>query len=128
MKFNLKNFKTAILLFLSEVLIAQTTGFIRHTVGDYLVVILLYFLVKSFFDIPTKKLAFGIFLFSFSVEILQYFSIVKHLGLQHNKLANIIIGNTFSFTDLLAYLLGVLTILLFEPTKKSYINAYKTPY
>ena len=114
MKFNFKSFKTFILLFLTEVIIAQTSGFIRHTVGDFLVVILLYFLVKSFFDISPKKLALSILIFSFTIEILQNYNLVKTLGLEHNKVASIIIGNTFSYGDLIAYTLGVITVLIIE--------------
>ncbi|WBX71872.1 ribosomal maturation YjgA family protein [Tenacibaculum retecalamus] len=114
MKFNFKSFKTFILLFLTEVIIAQTSGFIRHTVGDFLVVILLYFLVKSFFYISPKKLALSILIFSFTIEILQNYNLVKTLGLEHNKVASIIIGNTFSYGDLIAYLLGVITVYYIE--------------
>ncbi|MCT4697640.1 ribosomal maturation YjgA family protein [Tenacibaculum haliotis] len=114
MKFNFKSFKTFILLFLTEVIIAQTSGFIRHTVGDFLVVILLYFFVKSFFDISPKKLALSILIFSFTIEILQNYNLVKTLGLEHNKVASIIIGNTFSYGDLIAYALGVITVLIIE--------------
>ena len=110
MKFNLKSFKTFLLLFLTEIIIAQTSGFVRHTVGDFLVVILLYFLVKSFFNISPKKLAISILLFSFTIEILQSFGLVKILGLENSRIANIIIGNTFSYTDLIAYLLGIITV------------------
>ena len=50
MTFNLKYFIIFILLFLTEVVIAKyTTGFIRHTVGDYLVVMFVYTFIKSIF-------------------------------------------------------------------------------
>lgn len=114
MKFNLKNFIIFLLIFISEICIAKTSGFIRHTFGDYLVVILLYYLVKSFFDIHYKKLAVGVLLFSFLVELLQAINFIELLDLKHNKIARLIIGTTFSLGDLVAYTLGIITILAIE--------------
>jgi hypothetical protein len=37
---------------------------------------------------------------------------VKHLGLQHSRLANIVLGNHFEWGDMLAYTLGILLLLL----------------
>lgn len=51
-----------IFLFITEVLIATylKSGFIRHTFGDYLVVILIYTFVKSFVNINPFKLALAV--------------------------------------------------------------------
>lgn len=114
MKFNIKNFRTFLLLLFTEIIIAQTTGFIRHTFGDFLVVILLYFLVQSFFKIKPKVLGLAVLLFAYGVELLQSFNFITKIGLQHSKIANIIIGNTFSFGDLIAYTLGVITVVCIE--------------
>lgn len=113
-RFDGKSFIIFILLFLVELVIAKTKGFIRHTFGDFLVVILLYYLVKSFVNFTPKKIAIGVLCFSFAVEILQYFKIVEILGLQDNKLMRIVIGSTFSFGDLIAYTLGIITVYFIE--------------
>ena len=117
MKFNFKNFIIFILLFIVEIVIAQTSGFIRHTFGDLIVVILLYYLVKSFIRISSKKLGILVLAFSFIIEILQYINFIKILGLESSRVANLILGNTFSFSDLIAYTLGIITVLIIE--KKS---------
>ena len=117
MKFNFKNFIIFILLFIVEIVIAQTSGFIRHTFGDLIVVILLYYLVKSFISISPKKLGILVLAFSYIIEILQYFNFIKILGLESSRIANLILGNTFSFSDLIAYTLGIITVLIIE--KKS---------
>lgn len=114
MKFNLNSFIIFILLFITEILIAQTSGFIRHTFGDFLVVIALYYLVASFFDISAKVIAISVLLFSYFIEILQYLNLVSLLGLSNNKLACIIIGNTFSIGDLFAYTFGIITVFVIE--------------
>lgn len=88
--------------------------FIRPYVGDYLVVFLIYCAVKTFFKASPIKVAIGVLLFSYTVEVLQYFNIVDRLGLAGNRLAKTVIGYGFEWLDLLAYTLGVITILLLE--------------
>ena len=79
--FNPKYFLLTILLFVTEVLIAVYLhdGFIRPYFGDFLVVILIYCFVKSFANIPVIKTAVGVLLFSYFVEMTQYFKLVKWL-------------------------------------------------
>jgi hypothetical protein len=84
---------------------------IRPYVGDVLVVILLYCFVKSFLDLPVTVTAVAVLLFSYLIETLQYFNIVKLLGLEQLRLANTIIGNYFTWIDFLAYTLGFLIVL-----------------
>lgn len=101
----------ALVLFLIEVLIAwKVSGaeypFIRYSIGDLLVVILLYCVVKSFFTIDAKWAALSVLSFAFAVEFAQYFHIVDVLGIQ-NQVLRIIIGTSYSVGDLLMYTLGV---------------------
>lgn len=114
--FNRKFFLLALALFLIEVLIALYVrdAFVRPYVGDYLVVMLMYCAVKTFFKVPVLKTAIGVLLFSYLIEILQYFRIVNRLGLQDNTVARTVIGYGFEWMDLAAYTLGVLTILVLE--------------
>ncbi len=74
----------------------------------------MYCAVKSFLNISDWKAAIGVLLFSFLIEALQYFHIVKVLGLQHSKIANIVIGNSFHWIDLVAYTVGITIVLLIE--------------
>jgi hypothetical protein len=64
--------------------------------------------------LPSIPLAIGILVFSYIVEALQYLHIVKRLGLNHSKLANIIIGNSFSWEDILCYTIGIAIVVLTE--------------
>lgn len=114
--FNKTYFALAILLFIVEVFIGVYVkdNFIRPYGGDFLVVILLYFLVKAFFNISVFKAALYVLIFSFSVEFAQYFKIVEILGLQDIKLARIIIGTSYAFEDLVAYFLGIVAVLVGE--------------
>ncbi len=105
-----------ILLFAIEVLIAAflTHGFIRHTFGDFLVVILIYYFFKSFFKINSITLAISILIFAFIIEFLQLVNILEILNLQNNHLIKIILGSSFQVSDLVAYTLGIITVLLIE--------------
>ena len=103
-------------LFIIEALIAAFLHdrFVRPYVGDFLVVILVYCFVKSFFNVPVFRTALGVLLFAYFVEFLQYLKLIKVLGLESSGLANTILGNSFEWIDLLAYTLGIFTLLCFE--------------
>ena len=115
-KFQKNYFLLAILLFLVEVYIALYVRdkIIRPFGGDLLVVILIYCAVKSCLDISVWKAALGTLIFSYFVEIAQYFQIVKWLGLGDSQMANVVIGNSFAWEDILAYTLGIAVVVLIE--------------
>lgn len=117
--FNKKYFFVAVFLFIVEVLIALYVkdAIIRPYVGDFLVVILLYCMVRSVFDAPVVKVAIGVLSFAYLIEWLQFMNIIRWLGLQDNRTANIIIGNRFEWIDMLAYTLGVICVVLVERGK-----------
>jgi hypothetical protein len=112
-------FLFALVLFTIEVIIALFVhdSFVRPYVGDYLVVILIYCAVRTFIKAMPLKVAIGVLLFSFIIELLQYFKIVDRLGLAGNQFAKTIIGYGFSWLDILAYTLGTITVIILE--KKS---------
>lgn len=105
-----------ILLFFIKVLIALYVheSIVRPYIGDLQVVILIYCFIQSFFDFPVFKTAIGVLLFSYIIEILQYLKLVDLLGLQNSKAANIIMGNSFEWIDIVAYTGGFATIVLAE--------------
>jgi len=104
------------LLFVIEVIIAffLKDGFVRHTVGDFLVVILLYCLFKSFLKTHTLNLAILTLGIAYLIEFLQLTAFLNYLGLKQNKWANLVFGNTFSIQDLVAYTLGIVVVLFIE--------------
>jgi len=90
------------------------SGFIRHTFGDYLVVIMLYCLLKSFVNIKPMPLAIIVLLISFSIEFLQLTPFLEWLNLQDNVYAKLVLGSTFHISDLVAYALGIISIIIIE--------------
>nr|WP_315211678.1 DUF2809 domain-containing protein [uncultured Flavobacterium sp.] len=115
-QFNRNYFILTILLFIIETAIALYLhdNIIRPYFGDFLVVILLYCFLKSFVNVSVWVAAGLVLLFSFSIEIAQYFNAVEKLGLQHYKIATVVLGNSFAWMDLLAYILGILTVISIE--------------
>ncbi|MBE7174212.1 MAG: DUF2809 domain-containing protein [Williamsia sp.] len=126
-KFRKYHFALAILLFVVEVLIALYAHdrFIRPYAGDFLVVIFVYCTVRAFVDMPVLKTAILVLLFSYVVEVLQYFNLVGRLGLQNSALARTVLGSSFEWLDLLAYTLGAISVLYAE--KYLAIRASKKP-
>lgn len=103
-------------LFITEACIAifVKDKFIRPYFGDLLVVILIYCFVKTFFNTPIIKTAIAVLLFAYFVELLQYLQLIEILGLQHSKLAKIIMGSAFNWLDMLMYTLGIAIVLIIE--------------
>ncbi|SHL56596.1 ribosomal maturation YjgA family protein [Chryseobacterium polytrichastri] len=121
-KFSLKYLLLTILIFLGEVLIATKLKhifFVRAYLGDVIVVILLYTFVKSFLIINNQKLILGILAFSCLVEFAQYFKIADQLGFPEGSLMYIVVGNSFSWIDILCYAAGCLMTYLFVKFEES---------
>ena len=119
-KFDKKSFIIAIIIFLIEVIIALyiKDKIIRPFVGDILVVIFIYYFIKAFINTKTINIAIFTLIFSFVVEILQYFNFVEMIGLGHNKAARIIIGTSFSRIDLLCYFIGFVLLFFIDKDLK----------
>jgi len=122
-----KNYLTlAVLLFIIEVLIALYVHdqIIRPYGGDFLVVMLLYCTLKSFITIKTSIAATLVLVFAYLIELMQYFNLIRLIGLENNNFAKTILGTFFTWTDILAYTAGTLFILLTERI----INSRKIRY
>jgi hypothetical protein len=114
--FNKNYFSIALIIFVVEVLIAffVRDRFVRPYLGDTLVVILIYCFVKSFLRIPVISVAIAVLVFSFTIEFLQYVHIVEKLGLEKSIIASTVIGTSFAWNDILAYIAGIAIILVVE--------------
>jgi hypothetical protein len=115
-RFNIVYFILFLILLIIEILIATflKSGFIRHTFGDFLVVILLYTLIKSILKTKSLYIALAVLIIAFSIEFLQLANLLYYLNLRDNLLANLILGSHFSIQDLIAYTLGVICSFLID--------------
>jgi hypothetical protein len=111
-------------LFAVEVFIALFVHdrLVRPFVGDMLVVILVFTLCRTVIKADYFGLALCVLIFSFAVEIAQYFNLISILGLQDSRLARTIIGSTFDFHDLIAYSAGALLICIIGSIAKFHSN------
>ena len=115
-KFNAAYFRLASLIFTIETLIALYVHdtIIRPYIGDVLVVILIYCFIKAFLDVKVIPTAVFVLLFAFTIEFLQYLNIVEKLGFQNSKIARIVIGTSFSWADILSYVVGIFFVISVE--------------
>ena len=90
------------------------TGFIRYTFGDYLVVILLYAIIRGCTNLKVWVSALVVLVIAFTIELLQLTPFLTYFNLQNSFTASLIFGNTFQVEDLIAYTLGIATILIIE--------------
>lgn len=88
--------------------------FIRPYIGDVLVVGVVYLFVRIFAPDGVKLMPLYVFIFAALVEVLQYFQLIRLLGLEENAFARILIGSTFDVKDLFCYFIGFIIILVLE--------------
>jgi hypothetical protein len=121
-------FLITVLLFVTELLIATFLHdrIIRPYFGDFLVVILVYCFLRSFFKVSIVKAAIATLVFAYLIECMQYLNLIQKLGLQNSKMANLILGNLFQWIDLLAYTLGILLVLLIEKMESLKIKSLRS--
>ncbi|MTE26743.1 DUF2809 domain-containing protein [Winogradskyella ouciana] len=116
LQFNKNYLVLAHFLFLIELAIAFIikTGFIRYTFGDYLVVILLYAIFRGCTNLSVRASALVVLLIAYSIELLQLTPFLTYFNLQDSVAAKLILGSTFQFGDLVAYTLGIISVLIIE--------------
>lgn len=115
-RFNKYYFALAVLLFNVEVLIADFVhdSIIRPYGGDFLVVILVYCTVKAFLKTDLWFTSIAVLIFSYVVEITQYYHLINKLGWENSSLARNLLGTTFRWEDMLAYTMGMALVLIIE--------------
>ena len=110
------------LLLVALILLEGTTGFLRATVGDVVVVIFLWLLVRIVKPTGWRWLPLAIFAFACCVECLQAMNILGLLGIT-NEAVQIAVGSVFDWGDIAAYavgcvLSGVTDLAVRKKTKK----------
>jgi len=115
MKINYKHASIFLILLIVEICIALFIhdNIIRPFVGDALVVVVIYFFIRSFIS-KLRFLPVYVFLFACLIEVGQYFNLVSILHMENFKIARIIIGSTFDFNDIFCYLIGTIFLFIYE--------------
>ncbi|WP_331654433.1 ribosomal maturation YjgA family protein [Aminipila sp.] len=105
-----------IMLLIIEILIALYIhdNFIRPYAGDILVVVLVYCFIRIFIPNGVRMMPLYVFIFSASVESLQYFRVLEMIGFTNNTFLRIVLGSVFDFKDIFCYGIGCLIIGIYE--------------
>ena len=111
-------FLTACCLLLLEVFIALCLHdrFVRPYAGDFLATIFVYCLLRSVVRASVGRLAATALAISYLLEGLQYFNLLDRLD-WHSRVARIIFGSHFEWSDILAYTLGLGLVLALERSR-----------
>ena len=99
----------ALLVFVVEVIIATRlphVSWIRAYLGDVLVVILLYAMIRSVLRINDYLVLLFVFVFACGIEFAQYFHVAERLGYVRGDVMYTVIGNTFTWGDIICYAVG----------------------
>lgn len=103
-------------LMVVEVLIALFIhdSFVRPYLGDVLVVIVVYSLVRIVIPERFRLMPLWVFIFAAGVECLQLFSMVDRLGFGNITFFRVLIGSVFDIKDVLCYGAGCLLLGIHE--------------
>jgi hypothetical protein len=122
LRFHRAYFLLSLILLGIEVFIAECMhdAIIRPYGGDFLCVILLYCLIRTFWRLPVRTVAVGVLLFAYFVEATQYFGLADRLGFTRPSLIRTLMGYYFTWVDIGCYTLGILTVGITEKIIKRY--------
>jgi hypothetical protein len=79
---------------------------IRGFLGDVFIIPFLVYFLKIFIQKRLFLISILVVVLGFSIEIAQYFQVLKKLSIQKNIITTILFGSTFDIYDLIAYILG----------------------
>lgn len=81
-------------------------AFVRPYLGDVLVVILIYCLIRIFIPEGVRLLPLYIFLFAVAVELMQRWNVLELIGLAGNRFLRIALGTSYDTKDIICYACG----------------------
>jgi len=116
MRFHKGYFIGFLLILTTEILIAVFVhdGFVRPYLGDFFVVILIYCFVRAFTTVPVIWSCVLVLLFAYFIEMTQYFGLAGQLGLRPGSVGYVVLGNSFSWQDIMIYTAGMLFVWIIE--------------
>ena len=115
MKKRMKYLLGFIITIILEVLIALHVhdNFIRPYVGDILVIICIYLLLRTIIPDKIKYLALYVFILGIIVEVMQYFNFTNMIS-GRSRILKIALGSTFDIKDIVCYVIGYIIIVFTE--------------
>ncbi|MCL1079812.1 DUF2809 domain-containing protein [Parashewanella spongiae] len=103
-------------------------GVQQDMLADVTLVLMTFFLLKSFFQYPIQSLALVSLLLALTNEVAQFIQYLSLIELHQSPLAWAIMGNHYQLVELLAYLLGYLILIFggYLQTQYRLWRRYKT--
>lgn len=90
-------------------------AFLNDYIGDSLWAAMIFFCFGFIFDtMNTKKVALGSILFCYIIEFSQIYHADWIDNIRNTTLGRLVLGYTFSWTDLIAYAFGIGIAIIFE--------------
>lgn len=119
MKKRMKYLLGFIITIILEVLIALHVhdNFIRPYVGDILVIICIYLLLRTIIPDKIKHLSLYVLILGIIVEVMQYFNFSNMIS-GGSKILKIALGSTFDIKDIVCYVIGYIIIVFVETKLK----------
>ena len=99
---------------------------VRPYVGDFLATLLVYCFIRSVVSISAGRAVAGALLVSYTIEALQYFGLLVLFGWQHSRMARLLLGSHFEWSDMLAYTLAAALVVALEKTWLARLSSIKT--
>lgn len=96
------------------VLLFSEMPFIRGLVGDVIIVVFIYYFIMTLKDFSSIYVLIFTLVLALITEVLQYFHFASILGLQHNKIAQLVIGSIFDPMDMIAYTIGGIVAFIID--------------
>lgn len=109
----------SMLLLITEILIAifAKDEFIRPIFGDYLAALFVFYALATFMKISENKTALISLFICYFIEGLQFLNVLELLNLEKYTVLKIVLGTSFSWMDMLAYTLGIATVVILHNRK-----------
>lgn len=106
----------ALVLFVIEVMIALFVrdAFIRPYVGDVLAVMLVYAGLRAVTPLNADRAIAVALAIAVAVESAQALNLLDALGLRDNAVARTVLGGSFDWLDIAAYVAGAVIVLVLE--------------
>lgn len=111
------------------VLLFSEMPFIRGLVGDVIIVVFIYYFIMTLKDFSSIYVVIFTLVLALITEVLQYFHFASILGLQHNRIAQLVIGSIFDPMDMFAYTIGgivafIIDTKIIKKPKNTHLRTY----
>jgi hypothetical protein len=109
----------ALVIFAIEVCIALFVhdAFIRPYIGDVLAVVLVYCALRAVTPMSLWPAIAATLSVALAIELAQLLNLLDMIGLRSNRIAATVLGGSFDWLDLVAYVAGAVAVVAVEQVR-----------